>query len=288
MHDVRRSITLSSRLCARASTSSLCGLPSSGCVTSSSVARRYTASTSMSDSSGTPCAARRRPCARARWSYSSHGSSSLTRSDASSTSMKETEVATRSSPLSSLTLKSSGDLARSTSSAFLPLSPVSAASPLASAPRRSLTSLMTEALQIWAEWQPIAPAEAWVHRIAINAAVSYRRKMKLREVGEVIRRMGRPEGPPDPQDQIERRDLAEALAKLPPKQAAAIVLRHYHGYTNRAIAQALGIPERTVASRLAVAKERLRVMLKHSYGPQADIEETAPTGPVERGFAVAD
>jgi RNA polymerase sigma-70 factor (ECF subfamily) len=64
-------------------------------------------------------------------------------------------------------------------------------------------------------------------------------------------------------------DLATALAKLPPKQAAAIVLRHYHGYTNRAIAQALGIPERTVASRLAVAKVRLRDMLKESFGPDA-------------------
>jgi len=136
----------------------------------------------------------------------------------------------------------------------------------------------------WALWQPIAPAEAWVHRIAINAAVSYRRKMKLREVGEVIRRMGRPEGPPDPQDQVERRDLAEALAKLPPKQAAAIVLRHYHGYTNRAIAQALGIPERTVASRLAIAKQRLRGMLSQSYGIQADEEKPRP----ERGFAIAD
>lgn len=134
----------------------------------------------------------------------------------------------------------------------------------------------------WATWKPIAPAEAWVHRIAINAAVSYRRKMKLREVGEVIRRMGRPEGPPDPQDQIERRDLAEALAKLPPKQAAAIVLRHYHGYTNRAIAQALGIPERTVASRLAIAKQRLRGMLSQTYGIQADDAQPA------RGFAIAD
>ena len=75
---------------------------------------------------------------------------------------------------------------------------------------------------------------------------------------------------PDPQEHIEHRDLAEALAKLPPKQAAAIVLRHYHGYTNRAIAQSLGIPERTVASRLAVAKDRLRVMLRHSYGEAGD------------------
>src|SRR5712691_10528245 len=116
----------------------------------------------------------------------------------------------------------------------------------------------------WPTWQPIAPAEAWVHRIAINAAVSHQRKMRLREVGEVIRRIGRPGLAPDPQDLIEHRVLATALAQLPPKQAAAIVLRHYHGYTNRAIAQALGIPERTVASRLAVAKSRLRVMLQQS------------------------
>jgi RNA polymerase sigma-70 factor, ECF subfamily len=139
------------------------------------------------------------------------------------------------------------------------------------------------AFKKWPAWKPLAPAEAWVHRIAINAAVSYRRKMKLREVGEVIRRMGRPEGPPDPQDQIERRDLAAALAKLPPKQAAAIVLRHYHGYTNRAIAQALGIPERTVASRLAIAKQRLRGMLSQTYGIAVD---EAPRA--ERGFAIAD
>ena len=132
----------------------------------------------------------------------------------------------------------------------------------------------------WSTWKPIAPAEAWVHRIAINAAVSYQRKMRLREVGEVIRRIGRPELAPDPQEQVERRDLAEALAKLPPKQAAAIVLRHYHGYTNRAIAQSLGIPERTVASRLAVAKDRLRVMLRHSYSESSQMVS-------EPGLAVA-
>src|ERR1700716_4610549 len=44
----------------------------------------------------------------------------------------------------------------------------------------------------WSTWQPIAPAEAWIHRIAINAAVSYQRKMKLRDVAEILRRLGRP------------------------------------------------------------------------------------------------
>ena len=127
----------------------------------------------------------------------------------------------------------------------------------------------------WATWQPNAPAEAWVHRIAINAAISHQRKMKLREVGEVIRRIGRPELAPDPQVVVENRDIAAALAMLPPKQAAVIVLRHYHGYTNRAIAHALDIPERTVASRLAVAKSRLRELLKDSHGPQAAMDGRA-------------
>ena len=52
-------------------------------------------------------------------------------------------------------------------------------------------------------------------------------------------------------------------------------------YARYPIAQAPGIPERTVASRLAVAKERLRVMLKHSYGPQAALDDGAASFAVE-------
>lgn len=126
-----------------------------------------------------------------------------------------------------------------------------------------------KAYRKWPTWKPLAPAEAWVHRIAINAAISYKRKMRLRQVDEVIRRIGPPPVGENPQDVVENQDLVAALAKLPPKQAATIVLRHYHGYTNRAIAEALGIPERTVASRLAIAKQRLRVILEPTRQPAA-------------------
>jgi RNA polymerase sigma-70 factor (ECF subfamily) len=51
------------------------------------------------------------------------------------------------------------------------------------------------------------------------------------------------------------------MKKLPTKQAAALVLRHYHGYTNREIAAALGVPEQTVASRLAAARKQLQAVL---------------------------
>jgi len=97
----------------------------------------------------------------------------------------------------------------------------------------------------------------------------------MREAGQVLRRLGRPAPPPDPATLVERSDLFRALSKLPPKQAAAIVLRHHHGYTNREIAAALDIPERTVASRLAAAKERLRKVL--SYERSADSQISVGT-----------
>ena len=94
----------------------------------------------------------------------------------------------------------------------------------------------------------------------------------MREVGQVIRRLGRPAPPADPGSVAERSDLFNALRKLPPKQAAAIVLRHHHGYTNREIAAALEIPERTVASRLIAAKARLQKILESEPGRAAQIE----------------
>ena len=122
-----------------------------------------------------------------------------------------------------------------------------------------------QAFQAWNRWRPDAPAEAWVHRIAVNRAISYRRSAKLRQVGEVLRRLGRPPHPPDPAEEATRPDLLKALRSLPPKLAAAIVLRHYHGYTNREIAAALGVSERTVGTRLRQAGERLRAVLEPTF-----------------------
>lgn len=111
----------------------------------------------------------------------------------------------------------------------------------------------------WKRWKQDAPAEAWIYRIALNVAFTHRRRERLHEVGEVIRRLGRPKEP-DP-TQAAQPDLIRELRALPSKQAAALVLRHMHGFTNREIAASLGVPERTVASRLAAAKTRLRARL---------------------------
>ena len=117
------------------------------------------------------------------------------------------------------------------------------------------------AYRSWKNWRPDAPVEAWLHRIAINVAISDRRHQRIRQAGEIIRRLGRPEPGPDPASVAEHSDMLAAMKKLPPKQAAALVLRHYHGYSNREIAAALGVPEQTVASRLGAARKHLQAVL---------------------------
>jgi RNA polymerase sigma-70 factor (ECF subfamily) len=128
-----------------------------------------------------------------------------------------------------------------------------------------------QAFQAWKRWRPDAPAEAWIHRIAVNRAISFRRRAKLRTVGEVLRRLGRPAASADPADTATKPDLVTALRSLPPKLAAAIVLRHYHGYNNREIAAALGVSERTIGTRLLQAGQRLRAVLEPSFslGPSS-------------------
>jgi len=117
------------------------------------------------------------------------------------------------------------------------------------------------ALRAWPKWRPDAPVEAWLHRIAINVAISDQRHQRIRRAGELVRRLGRPPAGGDPAEGAQRSDLVKAMKKLPTKQAAALVLRHYHGYTNREIAAALGVPEATVASRLAAARKHLQAVL---------------------------
>lgn len=120
-----------------------------------------------------------------------------------------------------------------------------------------------QAFRAWDRWKGDAPVEAWIHRIAINTAISYQRKRRLREVGALIRRLGRPV-PRDPAEEALGGDLLRELRRLPARQAAAIVLRHLHGYTNREIAAALGVPESTVATRLMVARRTLHARLRGS------------------------
>ena len=116
----------------------------------------------------------------------------------------------------------------------------------------------TRAYRAWPRWRGEVPAEAWLHRIAVNTAISYRRREQIRSLPSMIMRLGIPPPAPDPAQKAESGTLLAELRRLPPKQAAAIVLRFYHGYSNREVAAALGVSERTVGQRISDALAMLR------------------------------
>ncbi|HEX6487338.1 MAG TPA: RNA polymerase sigma factor [Candidatus Dormibacteraeota bacterium] len=116
------------------------------------------------------------------------------------------------------------------------------------------------AYKAWGRWSPDAPAEAWLHRIALNVATSYRRREHLRTLPQLLLRLGRPRE--EGFEAESRGELFEALRRLPPSQAQLIVLRYHHGYSNRELAAALGVPETTLGSRLGVARKALESELQ--------------------------
>jgi RNA polymerase sigma-70 factor (ECF subfamily) len=137
-----------------------------------------------------------------------------------------------------------------------------------------------QAFRAWAGWKQDAPAEAWLYRIAINTAISYKRKQRLREVGELVRRLGRPVEH-DPQEQAVEGEVMQEIRRLPAKQAAVVILRHLHGYSNREIATFLGVPESTIATRLMEAKRALRKRLGDASATITDTSTPSRVPPNE-------
>jgi RNA polymerase sigma-70 factor (ECF subfamily) len=69
----------------------------------------------------------------------------------------------------------------------------------------------------------------------------------------------------DPDEQALRDALSEALAELPAEQRAVVHLKLWEGLTFEAIAEALGIPLFTAASRYRYALDKLRKRLRPLY-----------------------
>lgn len=130
----------------------------------------------------------------------------------------------------------------------------------------------------WSQWNEDAPAEAWIHRIALNTAFTYRRRERMHDLGEVLLRLGRPPASVSA-DEGGMSPVVDAVRKLPHKQGVVVVLRYLHGYSNREISKILNIPEATVASRLSTARAHLHDTLGHAV----DLEPQDGSVPLEHG-----
>ena len=114
-------------------------------------------------------------------------------------------------------------------------------------------------------YKPTAPPGAWLRRIGVNLAISHLRRQRLAKFLPARLYVA-----PDRReyDQAEARDVVtKALAGLSPKLRAAVVLHYYEGMTREEIADVLGIPAGTVASRIAKA---VAIMRKATDSDQLD------------------
>jgi RNA polymerase sigma-70 factor (ECF subfamily) len=117
-------------------------------------------------------------------------------------------------------------------------------------------------------YTPTAPPGAWLRRIGINLAISYLRRQKLARFLPARLYMA-----PDRRDydRAEARDVvSKAMTALSPKLRAAIVLHYYDGLTREEIAQVLGVPAGTVASRIAKAVAIMRKNMGNDQQPETE------------------
>jgi RNA polymerase sigma-70 factor, ECF subfamily len=109
----------------------------------------------------------------------------------------------------------------------------------------------------------------WLYRIALNLAVSRRRRHKPHVSVEQTREVtgeeppGRLAGPSDRLEQQERAaQVQAALATLTDEHRTVLVLREMDGYCYEEIGEILDLPVGTVRSRLHRARLQLREQLK--------------------------
>jgi len=106
-----------------------------------------------------------------------------------------------------------------------------------------------------------ASLSSWLYRVTVNLCVD--RSRRVRPVNELPElREARPSAEADLLRDEQKRRLMLALAKLPPKERAAVVLREIEGLSTAEVAEILGSTEVTVRTQIHRAMTRLRELLK--------------------------
>jgi RNA polymerase sigma-70 factor (ECF subfamily) len=108
---------------------------------------------------------------------------------------------------------------------------------------------------------------SWLYRIAVNESLNYRQARRQHEQVDE-ERLARPETPETEYGQREMEaGIQEALNALTDEYRTVIVLRHFQELSYDEISAILGIPAKTVKSRLFSARQQLRDLLPDHRQP---------------------
>ncbi len=126
---------------------------------------------------------------------------------------------------------------------------------------------LERAMTRWSQRRREQSTRAWMFTILHNLAINRLRTRKpahlpLDDVSEA-----RLAQAPDQEAAMQRRDLLEALERLPEDQRHLLLLISLEGLSYAEAAVVTGVPIGTVMSRLARARERLRRLLEEGVDP---------------------
>ena len=103
--------------------------------------------------------------------------------------------------------------------------------------------------------------QAWLYRVAVNVCHDHLRRRKPAREATPEAAGDWPDPAPGPLRVLEleerKRLLMEALAELPERERAAVVLRDIEGLATREVAQSMGVEEVTVRSQISMARLKL-------------------------------
>jgi RNA polymerase sigma-70 factor (sigma-E family) len=128
--------------------------------------------------------------------------------------------------------------------------------------------VLAKALVQWGRVSAADDPDAYVRRMVVNACTSWFRRAARREYAHDSATL--PERPiADPTDQVDDRDrLVALLRRLPAKQRAALVLRHYEGMSDAAIAALMGSSEVSVRTNAHRGLATLRRLMAETGGEE--------------------
>lgn len=131
----------------------------------------------------------------------------------------------------------------------------------------------TRAFDRFSSYDRRRPIAAWLHGIAVHAAIDHVRRSRRRRwlplAGPVEVRLDDRRAT-DPGRRIEEREAVSALLdELPERTRAMLVLRHAYGYDDESTARLVGTSAGNVRTQISRAHGRLRAILEAGDGTGA-------------------